>query len=139
MSAIAPVGEARKVVGTWRLLEVIVPPAIRALRGANPDGMIVYDANGYMTVQISPDRERGDYAGKVPTPEQAVAALTGYGAYFGTYTVDVEAGTITHHREANLKPALLGSFVRRFEMPNPDRLVLRPIESTNALVWRRVT
>lgn len=139
MQAVAPTGDARRVVGTWGLFEVDVPPAVRQLRGAQPKGMILYDANGYMSVIIAPDRDRGDFAGKIPTPEQAVAALTGFGAYFGTYSVDPSAMTITHHRDANLKPALLGSFIRRYEQPDDNTLILRPVESSNALVWKRLT
>ena len=40
-----------------------------------------------MAVQIMPDRNRPKYAAQ-PTPEEAKAALIGYTAYFGTYTVD---------------------------------------------------
>jgi len=139
LDANPPTGDGRAVIGTWRLVEVHGPAEMHARRGPNPDGMIFYDANGYMGVQIAPDRERGDFKSGIPTPEQAVAAMIGYGAYFGTYSVDPDAGIITHHRIGNLKPGLIGSFDRRYEMRSPDELVLRPVESENALVWRRLT
>ena len=59
--------------------------------------MIYYTAGGHMAVQIAPDRERKK-AGKEMTPEEAKNAVENYISYFGTYTVDERAGTVTHHR-----------------------------------------
>jgi hypothetical protein len=64
--------------------------------------------------------------------------LAGYTAYFGTYTIDEAARTVTHHRTGNLNPGGLGDFVRRYEFVTEDRLILRPLESTNALTWERL-
>ena len=61
----------------------------------------MYDADGYMNVQIQPDRPRQAYSG-TPTAEQALEAIRGYTAYFGTYTIDENAQTVTHHREGKL-------------------------------------
>ena len=47
------------------------------------------------SVQVAPDKERAK-AGSAPTPDEAQAALAGYIAYFGTYSVDEQAA----HRHA---------------------------------------
>ena len=44
-----------------------------------------------MVVQISPDRPRRRFTGPQPTPDEALDAISGYAAYFGTYTVDERA------------------------------------------------
>ena len=101
-------------------------------------GLIYYDETGHMAVQIMPDRLRPKYAGAEPTPDEAKAAITGYTAYFGTYTIDERTHTVTHHRLGNINPGALGDFVRRYEFASSDRLILRRIESTNELTWERI-
>jgi hypothetical protein len=97
-----------------------------------------------MAVQIMPDRARPKWSGApiggnpTPTPNEARAAILGYGAYFGTYTIDERARTVTHHRAGNINPNGLGDFVRRYEFAPDDRLILRPVESTSELIWERI-
>jgi hypothetical protein len=70
--------------------------------------------------------------------------VLGYDAYFGTFTVDEAAGTVTHHVQGSLFPEDLGKdFVRRFRVdgdtfelsftsPSPDGASI-----TRTLVFRR--
>jgi hypothetical protein len=87
-------------------------------------------------VQIAPDVER-KRAGKVMTAEEAKLALTDYIAYFGTYSVDARAGTVTHHRQATIQPGDSGALVRRYEFAG-DRLVLRSVDSALEVTWERI-
>jgi hypothetical protein len=100
--------------------------------------MIYYDAKGYMAVQIMPDRPRPKFAAANPTPDEAKAALSGYTAYFGTYSIDERAHTVTHHRTGDIHPGPLGDFVRRYEFTSNDRLILRPVETDSAVTWERI-
>ena len=102
----------------------------------NPKGMIYYGSHGEMAVQIAPDIER-KRAGPVMTPEEAKRALTDYIAYFGTYSIDEQAGTVTHHLEATIQPGDSGDIVRRYEFAG-DRLVLRRPDSTLEVTWERI-
>ena len=104
-------------------------------RGAEPKGIIYYDPSGAMAAQIAPDR-RVRMAGPEPTPEEAKAALADYVAYFGTYTIDERAGTITHHRQASVQPGELTDYVRTYEFAG-DRLILRPVGTRQEVVWER--
>jgi hypothetical protein len=73
-----------------------------------------------------------------------------YAAYFGTFTVDAKAGTVTHHIEDNLVPGRRGTDnVRWFEFQGENRLALVPIEdgkggilarkdTTYKLLWERL-
>ena len=141
---------AARLIGTWTLVKYESNTAEnREGRGDNPIGLIYYDRTGHMAVQIAPDRMRrrfsgpasGLFSGPRPTPEEALDAISGYAAYFGTYTVDEAAQTVTHKRVANINPGGLGDFVRRYEFPTEDRLVLTPLERTDLravrLTWER--
>ena len=77
-----------------------------------------------MAAQIAPDRHVR-MAGPEPTAEEAKASLADYVAYFGTYTIDERAGTITHHRQGNVQPGDRPDLVRSYEFVG-DRLILRP-------------
>jgi len=129
---------AKRFIGTWQLISITSSGQQYTNRGAHPTGLIYYDGTGHMAVQIMPDRPRPKYAGSEPTPDEAKAAITGYTAYFGTYTIDEAAHTVTHHRIGNIDPGGLGDFVRRYEFAPGDRLILRPLESMNELTWERI-
>ena len=73
-----------------------------------------------------------------PTPEEAKEAITGYLAYFGTYTVDESVRTITHHRKANVNPGQVGDdVVRAYVFGAGDRVILTPTGATNQIIWER--
>jgi hypothetical protein len=126
---------AKKLIGAWRYIGTRINGG-NWDRGANPKGMIYYGPHGEIAVQIAPDVER-KRAGAVMTPEEAKRALTDYIAYFGTYSIDEQAGTVTHHRQASIQPGDAGDLVRRYEFIG-DRLVLRPPNSTMEVTWERI-
>ena len=137
-SRISQGADAKRLLGTWRLVETTTDGKPDPVRGLHPTGLIYYDATGHMAAQIMPEGGRRAFAGTGPTPEEAQAALRGYTAYFGTYSVDERAHTVTHHREGNINPGALGDFVRRYEFLPGDRVALRPMENRNRLVWERI-
>jgi hypothetical protein len=128
---------AKRFVGTWRLVSITKNGKTDPNRGPHPTGLIHYDSTGHIAVQIMPDRVRG-YAGSEPTPDEAKAAITGYTAYFGTYTIDESARTVTHHRTGNIHPNSTVDVTRSYEFATDDRLVLRPVENQDELTWQRI-
>src|ERR1700736_3308264 len=118
---------ARRIVGVWRYVGTWIDGKPRPNRGSNPKGFIFYTESGAMAPQIAPDRVN-PMAGAEPTPEEAKAALADYVSYFGTWSIDERAGTITHHREASVQPGPLTDYVRSYELEG-DRLILRPVGS----------
>ena len=57
-------------------------------------------------------------------------------SYTGSFEVDEVAGTVTHHVEACNAPSWVGTDrVRKFEMLEGNRIVLRPVEGTSELIW----
>ena len=126
-------------VGSWRLVS-IEGGNNPTTRGPKPTGIIMYDAHGNMAVQIQPDRQRPAYTG-TPSPEQMAERMRGYTAYFGTYAIDEQAGTVTHHRQGMLDAGAV-DFVRKFALtPDGNRITLTPVGSTGNpthLTWERV-
>jgi hypothetical protein len=125
----------QRLIGAWRYVGTRINGA-NWDRGANPKGMIYYGPHGEMAVQIAPDVER-KRVGAEMTPAEAKIALKDYIAYFGTYTVDEQAGTVTHHRFDSIQPGDAGDLVRRYEFVG-DRLTLRAPHSTLEVTWERI-
>lgn len=142
------------LVGAWRLVSwVATSPSgeISTPLGASPDGQIVYTENGQMAVQLTnPDPALLD-GPKPGTDDLMDWVASRYVAYFGTYSVDWDAGTVTHHLSGSLEPSWVGADqVRKLEFLEPDRLQLMaeiPADNalgaigasgSNSLVWERV-
>jgi hypothetical protein len=132
--------DAKKLVGSWRLVETTSDGKIRPERGATPLGIITYDASGWMAAQIQPDRKPVGMAGKEPTGEEAKAAIFGYTAYFGTFSVDEVKKVVTHHRIGSVSPGweTRADIHRAYSFDGPDRVILRPVDNKNELIWERL-
>jgi Lipocalin-like domain len=126
----------QRLIGSWRHVGSTVNGEPRAGQGAHPRGIIIYDAKGYMACHVAPDREVTK-AGMEPTGDEAKAALAGYVAYFGTYSIDEKAHTVTHHRHASVQPGDSGDVVRGYEFVG-DRLILRPVGTAAQVIWERI-
>jgi hypothetical protein len=141
----APLGpDARRLIGGWRLVSALTDGRVNEERGAHPTGLIFYDPSGWMSVNIQGDHPPVELAGEAPTPAESHAALRTYWAYFGTYTVDEVARTVTHHRTGSVNPGWQRhpDFVRAYEFLDDTRVVLRPqspARNGNELVWVRLT
>jgi hypothetical protein len=128
-----PDGEAaRRLFGAWRYVGAMVDGKPRPGR----KGIIYYDPGGDMVVQVAPEHERGK-AGSTPTPQEAQGALLDYVAYFGTYSIDERARTVTHHRHGSVQPGDVADLVRGYEFSG-DRLILRPPGTTYEVIWERI-
>lgn len=128
--------DAQRLIGSWRHLGSTVNGQPRPGQGAHPRGIIIYDAHGHMACHVAPDRKVGK-AGERPTGAEAVAALDGHIAYFGTYSVDEKACTVTHHRQGSVQPGDKGDLVRSYEFIG-DRLILRPAGTNAEVLWERI-
>jgi len=121
-----PARDTPRFFGTWRLVS------------ETQTGMMIYDSLGNMAAQVMPNRVRRKYAAAQPTPDEAKDAITGYLAYFGTYSVDEQSRIITHHRKGNINPGQVGDdVVRAYVFESNDRLVLTPAGGNNKIVWER--
>jgi hypothetical protein len=121
--------EKKQFVGAWKLVssEHRSPDGqLTYPLGRDPVGIIMYDASGHMSAQIMrPDRP-AFASGDVDkgTPTEIKFAYEGFIAYFGTYEVNEEEGTVTHHVEGSSFPNWVGSAQRRFFEFSGNRLTL---------------
>ena len=126
----APVTAAQRIVGTWQLITRTVKRAdgsivIDPVLGEKPSGRLVYDAGGAMSLQMMrTGRKDAISAPANPRDKSNPRVILGYDSYFGRYTVDEKAGTVTHHVEGSLFPEDLGDdWVRPFTLKG-DTLTL---------------
>lgn len=140
------------LVGSWVLVSredrtadgTLVPePSL----GSDPLGFLVYDRTGHVAVQLMrrvrstegvPSVQQGQ-----PDPNNS-GATGGYDAYFGTYTLDPKAHTVTHHMLGALLPGDVGKSITRHAAVSEGELRLwfdtvgssgQPV--TRTLVWKR--
>ena len=140
--------------GAWRLvsIETIKPngEVIYPFYGKHPEGMLMYDRSGWMSVQIVSDPRptlptadsREDFL--AAPADQKTKAIDGYYAYVGTWTVDAAKNTVTHHIEQSLYPAERGENGTRHLVLEGDLLTLTARthemgeEHERKLVWQRI-
>jgi hypothetical protein len=135
----APAGSP-SIVGTWRLVAYEDRPEQGPARfpyGEHPKGLLIYDAAGYMSIQIMknphPKVASGDEE-KV-SPAEKIALFDAYTAYFGTYRVDAVRGVVIHHAEGDLVDVYIGEDEERpFEL-NGDRLTIKPQWTEDGRKW----
>jgi hypothetical protein len=143
------------LVGAWRLvsLETVRPngEVIYPFYGKHPEGLLIYDRSGWMSVQIVSDPKpmlplsssrEGFLAA---SSSEKASAAEGYYAYFGTWTADAAAATVTHHIRQSLYPGERGEEgVRRFALQG-NRLTLTAKspemgeDHERRLVWQHVS
>jgi Lipocalin-like domain len=121
-------------IGSWRLVSVETKRSngevIFPFYGKHPEGLLIYDRSGWMSVQIVSDPKplvpstpsREIFLGAMAA--EKVTAIDGYYAYFGTWTVNPSSSTVTHHIQQSLYPGERGEEgVRRFTFSG-NRLTL---------------
>jgi Lipocalin-like domain len=146
-----------QLIGSWRLVSresrrangEMVPDAGLA---TVPLGLLIYDRSGHVAAQLSrqdrtlamlPDECRLAIETK-GTPDTAQTIL-GYDAYFGTFTIDEKAGTVTHHLVAAIFPGDIGKDIQRRFSLSGNRLTISfdtttrdAVHVTRTLIWERL-
>jgi hypothetical protein len=125
--------KAHPLQGTWRYVDALLDGKSSRPNGK---GMIYYAPTGDMMCQVSPGNAVAR-AGAKPTPDEALAALDGHIAYFGTYSIDEEAQTVTHHRQGSVQPGDTADLVRKYTIKG-DRLILNPPGTNYEVHWERI-
>jgi hypothetical protein len=119
----------RKFVGTWKLAALNGERPTTGAANAVSDqatGTIIYDNTGHVAVQILYKLNRDKFVGGPSngTTEEKAAAFDSYTAYWGTYTVNAKAGTVTHHIQGALNPNNVGKDNLRYYEFHGNRLTL---------------
>jgi hypothetical protein len=136
--------------GTWDLVSRVDATAsgehrIEPSLGADPLALLIYDRSGHFAAQFM----RRDRSIDVPDGPSAAKnnsqAQDGYDAYFGTYTIDEENGTVTQRLVGSLSRKHVGAVLTRAVHVEGDTLVIKLAtnapdgsEVTRTLTWCRV-
>jgi Lipocalin-like domain len=116
----APHATRQQLIGAWQLVSIQILGPNGAMPdpfyGADPSGFLVYDASGWMSVQIvGQHRPAMDAAASRPTPTDPAetarlkaAVLDSYYAYYGTWEFDEATSMVTHHLKSSLIPGESG-------------------------------
>ncbi|WLB24100.1 lipocalin-like domain-containing protein [Bradyrhizobium japonicum] len=112
-----------KLVGTWKAVswETRRPNGeiVNIWMGPHPTGLIIYQSNGYMAVQImaDPRPQFTQNPGTIPPPyDEFKTAYFGY-AYWGTYSANDDGSTDVHNVEGSVakdRSRSAGSTLGRF-------------------------
>jgi len=148
-------GDRTGLVGTYELVTTEVKDAANGKWSPTPNfnsnGYIVYTETGHMGVHIMP-KVRARPASNPPTGDEAQAALRGYTAYFGSFSVNDKEREkfVVHHRLLQINPGGQVDIKRFYDfvtMPNgSQRLILTPApadgggkeKALRRLVWQRM-
>ena len=142
--------DPQKLLGTWKLISYVGQEVASGVEtnvmGPRPSGYINYGPDGRMIVLIvGSDRKKP--AGTVATQVEAQHLIRSMLAYAGTYTVDSETRTVTHHVEISGDQSRSGTDQVRTYTLNGDRLTLITQASNDpatgrktvrTLVWERM-
>ena len=121
-----------RLIGAWRLASITGPDG-KPVTTDVPIGMLIYTADGHMSVQLmypkSASTLSNDYV------------RNGYEASFGSYDINEATHTVTHHVQgSNTGDALIGKDLPRvYQFGADGRLVIksaRPDEHWSA-TWER--
>jgi len=140
--------------GTWELISRIDRTADGTLvpepsLGEDPIAWLIYDRSGHFAAQfMRRDRsvEMQDSSGTAPVAAKNNSrAQGGYDAYFGSYTIDDAARSVTQTLTGALSRENVGMTLTREMLVEGDALVIT-IDTTSAdgravtrtLTWRRI-
>ena len=128
---------SQALVGTWRLVSredrtASGEPRIEPSLGADPIALLVYDRGGNFAAQfMKRDRQSVPPTSAGASGPNNSRAVGGYDAYFGSYSVDDAAGTVTQRLLGALSPENVGLVLTRSMRVSGDELVIH-LETASA-------
>ncbi|SFS49687.1 lipocalin-like domain-containing protein [Sphingobacterium wenxiniae] len=142
-----------ELIGSWKLLSYIEVPIQGEdslfPMGKNPYGILLYSADGYMSVQIAKEERLlfGSNDKLIATGEEMASALEGYIAFAGRFKVDNSNAIVSYMIKSSLFPNWKNKVQhRKVDFEGENILYLKstePILSNGLLVnsymtWQRM-
>jgi len=128
------------IVGSWRLDSWTTgdgAPRCTEREGGS-SGQITYSRDGHMSAQLGCAGLAMDDLGSMDSQEVLARMSRRHFSYYGTYSLDEAAQTVTHHVLGSSSASWVGTDrVRSFVFEGPDRIVLSTAERENRLEWLR--
>jgi hypothetical protein len=132
-------------LGAWTLLSyelMLASGVVEKPLGDHPLGRILYLDNGQMSAQVAASGldPLANADPREATPEEAGHAWRNYVGYWGTFTVDAEAGVVIHAVDGAWFPNWIGqNQVRQFRFSGNTLTLEADARGWHAtLIWRRI-
>ena len=120
-----------RLVGTWKAVswESVRRngQVLNVWMGLHPTGLIIYQPNGYMAVQIMADPRptfAENPATTLPAYDEFRNAFFGYYAYWGSYTINEDGNGVVHHVQGSERPGEVGLNYQRSVAIDGAKLVI---------------
>ena len=120
---------ASKILGTWILEsredvaaggQILIDPFL----GRDPIGILCFGPTHFAAQFMKRDRSDEERVRQRVQAKNNTAAVNGYDAYFGTYSVDEAAGTLATHVEGSISPVNIGkTYVRDVRVVGNELLI----------------
>jgi len=125
---IANLGTA--ILGIWKLksredIDATGQVHIDPFLGRDPLGILCFGPTHFAAQFMKRDRSRQENMLQRVQAENNTVGVDGYDAYFGTYSIDEIAGTLTTHLEGSISPANIGATYIRDARVVGDELFIR--------------
>jgi len=121
---------ATAILGIWKLksredVDATGQVHIDPFLGRDPLGILCFGPTHFAAQFMKRDRSRQENMLQRVQAENNTAGVDGYDAYFGTYSIDEIAGTLTTHLEGSISPANIGATYVRDARVVGDELFIR--------------
>src|SRR5215470_5694916 len=120
-----------RLIGTWKAIswESVRSngQVLNISMGLHPTGLIIYQPNGYMAVQIMADPRPTFAQNPATTPppyDEFRNAFFGYYGYWGTYTINEAGNGVVHHVQGSERPGEIGRNYQRSVSVDGTKLVI---------------
>jgi hypothetical protein len=118
-----------EILGIWMLKsredmdaggQILIDPFL----GRDPIGILCFGPSHFAAQFMKRDRSDEEDVPQRVQAKNNTAAINGYDAYFGTYSVDETAGTLATHLEGSISPVNIGkTYVREVRVVNNELII----------------
>jgi hypothetical protein len=125
--------DRERLIGAWHLEHIDSPgPNGKPSDIPQPKGMLIYTRDGHISVQLMYPPSASSLSNEY--------VRNGYEASFGSYTIDENTHTLTHHVEGSITADLLvgKDLPRIYELTKDGRLIIHSAKSDEhwSVTWR---
>lgn len=157
INEMSTVKSTQQLIGTWELISYETRNLQGDLVTASPwhydRGLLIYDETGRVAVQLVNDARpafsQGDFTevASKATPGELKDNILGYLAYFGTFTIDEQKQTVTHHIEASTNNYAGTAQLRNFEIKGNQLTLFKKAnlaqgakqnQLSSRIIWERI-
>ena len=117
------------ILGIWKLKSRVDVDAtgqvhVDPFLGQDPLGILCFGPSHFAAQFMKRDRSPQERALGRAQAKNNTVGVNGYDAYFGTYSIDETAGTLTTHLEGSISPANIGdTYVRGVRMVGNELII----------------